>query len=112
MNKVNRSEVCRKVDDSGFESLTGPELKSYSKLGVCFSKPGAYEEETSKLLSWAKRVQDTQTLFETKTEFVKTVNRILRKYKKAEIQRRAYAAADESLRRDESLGVVPVAIQS
>lgn len=112
MSRVNRSEVCRKVADSGFESLTGPELTSYSKLGFWLDKPGDYEEMTSKLLSWAKRVQDTQTLFETKAEFVKTVNRMLRKYKKAEIMRRAYAAADESLRRDNGLNVVPVAIQS
>lgn len=111
MSRVNRSEVCRKIHDSGFDGLTGPELASYSKMGYIFSGPGQYKEMAASLLGWAKRVQDTQTLFETKTEFVKTVNRILRKYKKAEVRRQIYAAEDAALRAGDIPEVAPVDIQ-
>ena len=95
--KISRQKVLDKAMAEGLTALTGPELKAYSRTNWTFRREGQYGEEAGRLLGWAKAVQDSQTLFETKAEFVETVNRILRKYKTAERNRLVGEAWNRSL---------------
>lgn len=95
--RISRQEVFDKVEAEGFAALTGPEFKAYSGINWWFKREGEYLERANRLLDWAKAVQHSQTLFETRNEFIKTVNRIMSKYKKGERNRLTSAAWARSL---------------
>lgn len=87
MKNTIKTRAADKVRESGFESLNAKELKAYSHINWSFESHERYEEARKKLVHWAKENLKTQKLFDTEQEFIKVVNKIIHKYKKAERNR-------------------------
>lgn len=87
--------AMNKVNEHGFSSLNAREFKAYVNINWSFSSHERYVEMFNALSTWAKENQDSQKLFATKNEFVRLVNKALRKYNIAERNRVRFSHWDE-----------------